>query len=647
MAGLVVLCALLFVSCFGAFAPHQHRGRNCVGTRRLSGLVMGQTTSTTQVAVYGRNGHILSDWSSVTAQSDGTGTFNVSYEDAPGVVFVVVRRESNNQRLLVSVLHKTRPTFIVVNDFTTVAAAYGMAQFLVEDNVRGANVTGEFIGTRNAGMVSGAVVDTITGSPSKAVLESDKLNITTLAKLKLLASVVRACDAQYIADPLCRQFIQATARRNAFFAMTRLATSPALVVPGQDEPDWTLPILLTNSGDPTYTFDSPAAFAFDYEGNVYVTNNDQAGSYAAGTCKNANNQTSACPGRYILILGPDGAPLSNSPFFGTPDSIIGSGFGASINWANNDLWIGSFQDLSAAAFLGRGDPNQGFFTHFSSPNSGLGFINKFDNHGAPTYIAGVQGINSDRQGNVYVASLTSNRVCRVSAASNWQNVTCVANDFLRNPFDVDTDSQGYAWVSDANAYPVASGGPGENKSYAVKLDGNLNVVVAGELPAAHPRYAIRAPSAKAIVVDSHDNAWVSVWLADAVSCFLPNGLPCPGSPYSVPDCGPWGISLDGRDNIYLACFGDPLTLFQGHSIVVLCGASSPECKMGDIISTQKGWGSRSKALMRLTDVQTSSSGAVWTCNNYVPQPTTWLNPGGNGVVMFPGLAVPPKKKILG
>lgn len=145
--------------------------------------------------------------------------------------------------------------------------------------------------------------------------------------------------------------------------------------------------------------------------------------------------------------------------------------------------------------------------------------------------------------------------------------------------------------------------------------------------------------AKGIVVDRWDNVWVSAYLAQAVAAYTADGVPLPGSPYALPGAG-WGLSLDGRGNVYVAGFGAPETL-QSHFVLVLCGAASAECAPGQVLSRADGWARGENALERVTDVQVAASGAVIALNNWKTQPTPSTDPGGNGVVVFPGLGVPP------
>ena len=59
-----------------------------------------------------------------------------------------------------------------------------------------------------------------------------------------------------------------------------------------------------------------------------------------------------------------------------------------------------------------------------------------------------------------------------------------------------------------------------------------------------------------------------------------------------------------------------------------------------------GHGTTSQALQRLTSVNIDSAGNVWVTNNWkhIPIPE---NPGGDGLVVFVGLAPPVKTPLIG
>jgi hypothetical protein len=104
---------------------------------------------------------------------------------------------------------------------------------------------------------------------------------------------------------------------------------------------------------------------------------------------------------------------------------------------------------------------------------------------------------------------------------------------------------------------------------------------------------------------------------------------------------PWGIAVDGNDNVWVANF-------QGRAVSQLCGAVTQNCppgfQTGDPISPDGGYffdGSK-----RNTAVQIDPSGNVWLTNNWeiiaVPE-----NPGAHEMVVFIGLAKPVQAPLIG
>ncbi len=220
-------------------------------------------------------------------------------------------------------------------------------------------------------------------------------------KFQKLVGLVETCNLNP-ADSICTSFSAATGRSNLVLGLARLAASPGITIPGLSiaPDDWMLPVVLTNTGNPAFGFFGPGGIAFDPEGNLYICENLQFGT----TTECAGM---ACPGLYIVwgflscvrclfvlqknsqpILEPDGDPLAISPFFGSQlGAINGTGFGMSINRKTLDLWAASFQDLSPAAFVGQGDPNAGFITHFGSAAQSRPLIKIYKNASC----AGIQG----------------------------------------------------------------------------------------------------------------------------------------------------------------------------------------------------------------------------------------------------------------
>ena len=93
---------------------------------------------------------------------------------------------------------------------------------------------------------------------------------------------------------------------------------------------------------------------------------------------------------------------------------------------------------------------------------------------------------------------------------------------------------------------------------------------------------------------------------------------------------PWGLAVDGNDDIWIANF-------DGYRVSHLSGAN------GEPIAPD---GYHSDALQRNTGVSIDPSGNVWLTNNWLPVPVP-TNPGGDGLVMFIGLAAPVKTPLIG
>lgn len=458
-----VAFAVLCLACVSV--AHRHLARDSVACRapatfRIVGRVDVPAPHGGGYAVrlYTTNGTAVSS-SVVSSAADGSFSVDVSLPRLDALVFAIATRGAHE--MLVSVLHKARvagaPHILVVNANTTVAAAYTLAQFVASGGQDApVAVYGPATATRNAGMLAALLVDSRTGVPSPALRTAPNNRTLTGAKLHHLAALVGACNANY-ASLQCVQLRAVTARAGAFVALARLATLPSLpldsgvMIPAPR--DWTLPVVLTDTGSARDGFSGPGALAFDAEGNMYITNNYQFGSGAQcvnGTgmhegvvcaigASNRRHESEPCPSPYIVILAPDGSPLPQSPFRGA-GNILGPGFGVSINRATGDLWVGSFVDLSVAAFTGRGAPDAGFVSQFSAAS--LAFVRRIQSNDT----AGVQGVTSDRAGNVFFNALTTNSTFRVDAVTGA--VTRVQHERLRNPFDIDTDSQGNVWVSD-------------------------------------------------------------------------------------------------------------------------------------------------------------------------------------------------------
>jgi len=115
--------------------------------------------------------------------------------------------------------------------------------------------------------------------------------------------------------------------------------------------------------------------------------------------------------------------------------------------------------------------------------------------------------------------------------------------------------------------------------------------------------------------------------------------------------GPWGIVVDGNDNVWVANS-------TGRSIAHLCGARTDACppgfETGDAISPSTGF---IGGLQIVTDLDVDPAGNIWVANNWDlpteagfeedPPEAVSTRFGGNGAVVFFGMARPVRTPLIG
>ena len=316
--------------------------------------------------------------------------------------------------------------------------------------------------------------------------------------------------------------------------------------------------------------------------------------------------------------------------------MLGTGFGISID-QKGAIWAGDFGWGSCPTCL----PAEGAVSQFTSlgvPISGP--------EGYVPYVYRAQGTVPDKHGNIWIASYGNDRIVvfpqgNPNAAVYYQELN------NSGPFDIDFDASDVAWVTNSTSNVVSR----------FKLIGN-NLVHLSDTSA--------GSSLKQISIDSFGNAWVAS-VGDSTIYQL-NGLGGVAHAYSGVGgiSGPWGVSLDGDDNVWVANFQPLNGTPTNFSVSKLCGVNIAKCPLGlmtgDPISPPSGYtlpsaGSQVllhngtplygvgsppsfQPLMRLVQVAFDKAGNAWTSNNWKPSALNDIttNPGGDGVVVFVGLA---------
>ena len=582
------------------------------------------------------------------ATTDERGSYSIQSPKASSASVFYATADLGNGVVLLVLLGPNLPAFAAMNELTTVAGAYCAAQF-----IRDGKIGGDAVGLRVAAGMNGNLVN-ITNGTASAVLASSPNGSETnaLQSLESLACVLASCVRDR--DKPLNVFFQAAtpphgdAPTNTITALANIAWHPAnhvgvlyyqsklypIYQPALTAlPDaWTLVVKVNDSGDDRHMFGGPGNLAFDANGNAWILNNVVQGQpYST---------------EWSIVLDATGRPASDahgmrmSPFTG--GGLLGPGFGIDLDskgrvWIGDFGWGQSFPTGSVSLFDSNAQPLS------PSPN------------GFDSYVHRVQGTVVDDADNVWLASYGNGRVVVYPGGDARRAVVHYGDPNTFKPFGIAIAADGSAWVT--NGYSQSS------SIVNLRLqDGKLERV----------RETTIGKTNKGIAIDSNHIIWVGSGGDDHVYAFDRDGALIGGYQGGGID-GPWGVTLDGDDNLWVANFG-PLevgSVFTGR-LTQLAGSRAVHHRMGDALSPQTGYTVPSAGsqvllhdgtplygpdgppcytpMMRTTGLNIDAAGNVWTCNNWKPSfdnnlfgdpfTGTPANPGGDGMMIFVGLAKP-------
>lgn len=624
----------------------------------MKGTVQSGGTITTAISnatvnVYGADTTSATLVGTATTNSLGQFFMNIPTSSMTHTLYYAVASKDSST-VLMNVLGESVPSSIVINELTTVGGAFSMAQFLQSN----AQLYGKALGLSTAAGMNDNLVVNSTGQLSSVITSNPNGDETnTMRSLNSLANLLTPC-VQGIAGKCATLFGETThgsnVPTNTLDALINLSHYPAnhastlyceslkssLFTPYlAAAPDaWTLAVKVNDTGDDNYLFGGPAKLVFDSKGYAWVTNNVIQGGPDSSD--------------FFPVLKPNGQPSDGAN--GTPISpILGGGtkgqaFGMGID-TYGFVWVGNFGWGSCDTCI----PTPGSVSKFSSSGSPIS-----ESAGYAGYAAGdtttplikqAQGTTSDRNNNIWIASYANSRVVLFPGGDQ---TSAVYFDLPSgsNPFEIVIDTSGYAWVSCSGTSKLTK------LSYNGSSISEVLTIAVGDTP-------------KGITVDSADNIWVASGGDSSVYKVTSDGNSIIQYTGIGGMNGPWGVALDGNDNVLVANFG-PLTLVGLETpgilpLTLLCGTKDTTCITGEAITPSSGYtlpsagdpvrlhngvllegeGSvpKYKPLMRVTYAAADSAGNVWAINNWKPVPeniTTGFNPGGDGIVIFVGIAKP-------
>jgi len=562
------------------------------------------------------------------ATSASDGSFSLTYAppaQSDRVLYLIASAGAgadNPSVTLASVLGPTAPASVVINERTTVAAAFGMARFAFGYAIRGPSP-----GLPNAvGMVHN-LVDPVTGQLG-TVLDTapNGAETETRRTFNTLANMVAACVPS---DAVCTTFRtlastpQGVTPSNTFQALVNIARDPwhnatelfskvASQPPltnqpaRNDAPDaWTLALRFVGDG---HSMSGPGNFAVDHDGNLWVANNYQY---------DRDPFAPVCGSNQLLKFTPDGRYAAGSPYSG--GGVSGAGFGVTVD-PYGSVWVG----------------NYGFSTPGCTQEPAHDSVSQFTLGGtavspAEGYVVGgiswPQGTVSDQKGSIWLANCGNDSVTRIPNGdpTQAQQITGLG---LTKPFDIAFTPDGTAFVTGIESSNVAM----------INADGT---------PKGAP---ISGPFDRpmGVTADSTGHVWVDNSAVVDIPC--PGVVPPEGRGGSLTLLGPdgtvigtftgggltipWGNTVDGNGNVFVANFA-------GHRLSQFCGVPAKGCRPGTTtgaaITPDSGYGF--DGFVRNTGVIVDPSGNVWVTNNWKDIPLQ-TNPGGYEIVAFVGLGEP-------
>ena len=393
---------------------------------------------------------------------------------------------------------------------------------------------------------------------------------------------------------------------------------------------------------------------FDSQGNAWIVDNFMVG---------AQNQDYFWRGG-LSKFAPDGAPLSPAVTGFTGGGQLGPGFGLAID-AHDNAWTTSFGGANTISlFDNSGKP--------LSPQQGYDFGGK---------LSKMQGVIVAPNGDVWAADTLKSQIVRFPKGDPSKGELLCQNasgDPLANPckivlpFALAVDQKGDIWVTNILAdhvtrFPGGDVGKPEifgagfsGSGLAVDSLGNVWITNKfGNSERGRAKIWEMALAAKVNYDGDPDPAarlthvlvgamaeQTPGWEGGSLTVLHPDGTEAKFSPiYGKGIYGPWAVSVDGNDNIWVSNFTSSKA-----GIVQLCGFRPETCppgvKTGDAISPPGGY--VGGGLQLQVDIDIGPAGDVWVTNNWQDHDVCYGKPAepvstlcaGQGVVVFFGMAKP-------
>lgn len=578
---------------------------------------------------------------STSSDSDGFFAFE-NLNLSPKRTYYISATDGSNH--LLGLLRDSDTENLVINDLTSAASAYTFNRF----------IDGEALSGSAASVRSGWMTYQNLVNPDGSLAEVANNNAATAERLNLLANI----NAAAIADLTFRKALfeltspsEGEINQTNLEALASIGTNPArnarklfdlaetaqAIYPADSasitqRDSWLLYIEHYGAANKLRSvFFGPGNIAIDRNGDLWIANNFRPGT---------ERFDPPLPSNTLPRMQPNGELTGGEPLQG--GGIYGSGFGVSID-PQDRVWVGNFGfGTSKIPLRGNGNSVSLFSSDGEalSPDRSRGVPPRQPSGGfTQGDLLGVQGVTSDQEGNIWIASFRDTRKkpskIVVYPGGQPKRFDSYEHPSLTSPFDIAIDQGGDAWVSYRSGGSNKQGGIGQ---YRFDEKDGIRLIQTIESEDLNVPFGVATATDGSVWVAN--NGGSPFYRSNTVSRIDPiTGTLDTFSMNTRNDAGPWGINLDGENNVYVANFEElSISVLNGSK-----GDSRDGQKAGTALSPKGGYNFDDN-IMRPTGLEVDSAGNVWITNNYNSDAQKF---GQKSVFQAIGLADPVVTPLIG
>ena len=560
-----------------------------------------------------------------------------------------VRGQSASHYAGLAVLTPKQAGDVVINEISTVGSLWPLASQFTGDHSISGSPTGLLIGSEHVGNLT----DVTKGDFGATVLDGSNLTFSeTVGRMNTLSALMATCGATQKTDS-CKELLSITGGSNTLTALHSIATAPyantdklfKLFTKSYPYPkgegrrntsflpylewepkDFSLMVRLTGGG--TY---SPGRLMFDNRGQLWSGQNWMPGS---------QSNLSSSIGGGVVRLAPDGTAISPRLTGYDRQGLDGIGWGTTVS--NNKVWVSSF-------------------------NNKIGVLDLDGNALGPASVQGengaLQGLATSTNGDVWVCDNQMNQMIRFPKGDHTKGEV-IKVPGLKRPFAVAVDNNDIVWVTNngfitVTRFPASAPEKAEQIQLGgmaprgLAIDSSGHVWVGNNFSMGYP--IAKVPEGASVLEEFKlniekvlKNEANGINQTGNITLIDPEGTVIQKAVLEGELYAPWGVSIDGKDNVFVGNF-------FGTGFVHICGTNPSNCpkdkKTGDLIHSYQ-----SGILQESTDTMVDDAGNVWMANNWDvvhalvdenPDRRTATRGGGTGMVVIYGIGAPVTNPLIG